>query len=87
MTAPRIPRIPQSRRAQRFGTDPDSRPPMKTGDAILAVVCMACSALVVISLVSGGLALLAHLKPEAKEAIAQEEANRASSGAIERAAK
>lgn len=72
MTAPRIPRTPDS--DSGFGTDPDSRTPMKPGDAATAILVLCLGCLVVVALVALALTFGAHVRSEVDAIFAAEEA-------------
>lgn len=76
MTAPRIPRIPEHQRQTRFGTDPDTRPPMRPRDAYAAVLVVVLSVLSVIAIVAGSVVMLDDIKTQAKAEIVRQAAQK-----------
>lgn len=65
---------------RRFGTDPDSRPPMRPIDAYIGIFAVVVLALAAVSLVSGVVSLAVHVDKVAAEAVAAEDAKRRTEG-------
>lgn len=59
---------------RRFGTDPETRPPMRPIDAYIAILTVVISALGVIAIVSGSVVMLGEIVAETRAEVARQAA-------------
>lgn len=65
---------------RRFGTDPDTRPPMHPRDAYISIIMVGVSAVAAVSLVSGVVSLAMYIDEVAAQAISAGDAKRSTEG-------